>query len=237
MPLREGSFRIAAVNECRKKLHRTGCSECDKMITMPHLSSGDHVFHQVMISVVIPTEGVEQPVVATLAALVPGAAAGIIRDVVLVDRSQTDTIERVADVAGCNFLKFEGSRAAALAAGAEQSRSPWLLFLLPGAVLDSGWIDETSQFIQSVSLSGRQRAGIFRYARPPYEDATVRDGVKSLARFIAGPSTDQGLLISRDHYERVGGYAPAARRAEAKLISKLGRTGRAVLRTRIFVAA
>ena len=137
------------------------------MITMPHLSSGDHVFHQVMISVVIPTEGVEQPVVATLAALVPGAAAGIIRDVVLVDRSQTDTIERVADVAGCNFLKFEGSRAAALAAGAEQSRSPWLLFLLPGAVLDSGWIDETSQFIQSVSLSGRQRAGIFRYARPP----------------------------------------------------------------------
>ena len=45
------------------------------------------------------------------------------------------------------------------------------------------------------------------------------------------------LLISRDHYERVGGYAPAARRAEAKLISKLGRTGRAVLRTKIFVAA
>lgn len=207
------------------------------MITMPHLSSGDHVFHQVMISVVIPTEGVEQPVVATLAALVPGAAAGIIRDVVLIDRSQTDTIERVADVAGCNFLKFDGSRAAALAAGAQQSRSPWLLFLLPGAVLDSGWIDETSQFIQNVSLSGRQRAGIFRYARSPYEDATVRDGVKSLARFISGPSPDQGLLISRDHYERVGGYAPATRRAEAKLISKIGRAGRAVLRTRIFVAA
>lgn len=207
------------------------------MITMPHLSSGYHIFHQVMISVVIPTEGVEQPVVATLAALVPGAAAGIIRDVVLVDRSQTDTIERVADVAGCNFLKFDGSRAAALAAGAEQSRSPWLLFLLPGAVLDSGWIDETSQFIQNVSLSGRQRAGIFRYARAPYEDATVRDGVKSLARFISGPYPDQGLLISRDHYERVGGYAPAARRAEAKLISKIGRAGRAVLRTRIFVAA
>lgn len=207
------------------------------MITMPHLSSGDHVFHQVMISVVIPTEGVEQPVVATLAALVPGAATGIIRDVVLVDRSQTDTIERVADVAGCNFLKFDGSRAAALAAGAQQSRSPWLLFLLPGAVLDSGWIDETSQFIQNVSLSGRQRAGIFRYARSPYEDATVRDGVKSLARFISGPSPDQGLLISRDHYERVGGYAPATRRAEAKLISKIGRAGRAVLRTRIFVAA
>ncbi len=190
-----------------------------------------------MISVVIPTEGAEQPVVATLAALVPGAAAGLIRDVVLVDRTASSDIERVADVAGCNFLKFEGSRAAALAAGAQQSRSPWLLFLRPGAVLDSGWIDETTQFIQSVSLSGRQRAGVFRYARSPYENATVRDGVKSLARFISGPSPDQGLLIARDHYEQVGGYAPAAKRAEAKLLSKLGRTGRAVLRTRIFVAA
>ena len=189
-----------------------------------------------MISVVIPTEGAERPVVATLAALVPGAAAGIVRDVVLVDRTGSAAIEQVADIAGCDFLTFDGSRAAALAAGARQSRSPWLLFLRPGAVLEAGWIDETAQFMQRVSLSGQQRAGIFSYARSPYEEATIRDGMRLLARFIAGPSADQGLLISRDHYERVGGHASAAR-PEARLLSKLGRTGRAVLRTRIFVAA
>ena len=38
-----------------------------------------------MLSVIIPTEGVEQTAVATLAALVPGAAAGVIREVLLVD--------------------------------------------------------------------------------------------------------------------------------------------------------
>ena len=27
---------------------------------------------------------------------------------------------------------------------------------------------------------------------------------------IAGPFTDQGLLIARDHYERLGGHAPNA---------------------------
>jgi len=62
-----------------------------------------------------------------------------------------------------DFLRFEGSRAAALAAGARQARSPWLMFLHAGAVLDSGWIEETTQFIQGVSNSGRPRAGIFRY--------------------------------------------------------------------------
>ena len=190
-----------------------------------------------MISVIVPTEGIEQPVVATLAALVPGAAAGIVRDVVLVDRPGSDVIERVADFAGCQFLKFDGSRAAAIAEGVLHTRSPWLMFLQAGAVLDSGWIDEAAQFIQRVSVTGRRRAAIFRYARSPYDEAKVMNGVRSLTRFISGPSSDQGLLIGRDHYEQLGGYAPAAPRAEAKLLSKLGRTGRAVLRTRIFVAA
>jgi hypothetical protein len=188
-----------------------------------------------MLSVIIPTEGAEQPAVATLAALVPGAAAGVIREVLLVDRAGTGVIERVADVAGCRFLAFEGSRAAALAAGARQSRSPWLMFLHAGAVLDSGWIEETTQFMQRVSDSGRPRAGIFRYARSPYADARLGDGLKFVARMIAGPWADQGLLIARDHYERLGGHAPDARRAEARLLRQLGRSSRTMLRSRILV--
>src|SRR5882724_1115764 len=189
-----------------------------------------------MLSVIIPTEGVEQPAVATLAALVPGAAAGVVREVLLVDRAGNGVIERVADVAGCGFLRFEGTRAAALAAGARQARSPWLMFLHPGAVLDSGWIEETTQFIQMVAASGKDRAGIFRYARSPYTDPGLRDGFKFVARMIAGPSAEQGLLIARDHYERIGGYRPDARRSEARLLRRLGRSSRIMLRSRIVVA-
>jgi hypothetical protein len=172
-----------------------------------------------------------------LAALVPGAAAGIIREVVLVDRAGTDVIERVADVAGCRFLAFEGTRAAAMAAGARASRSPWLMFLHAGAVLDSGWIEETSQFIQGVSNSGKPRAGIFRYARSPYADTGLRDSLKYVARMIAGPSAEQGLLIARDHYDRLGGYRPDSRRSEARLLRQVGRRSRTMLRSRIVVVA
>src|SRR6202167_5580440 len=160
-----------------------------------------------MLSVIIATEGVEQTAVATLAALVPAAAAGVVREVLLVDRSRTGVIERVADVARCRLLPFQGSRAAALAAGARQARSPWLMFLHAGAVLDSVWIEETAQFIQLISTSDRPRAGIFRYARSPYAETSLRDGLKFFARMIAGPSADQGLLIARDHYDRLRGYS------------------------------
>ena len=189
-----------------------------------------------MLSVIIPTEGVEAPAVATLASLVPAAAAGVVREVLLVDRAGTGVIERVADVAGCRFLPFQGTRAAALAAGARQARSPWLMFLHAGAVLDSGWIEETAQFIERVSRSGRPRAGIFRYARSPYAEGGLRDGLKFVVRMIVGPSADQGLLIARDHYERLGGHAPDARRSEARLLRQLGRSSRTLLRSRIIVA-
>ena len=119
---------------------------------------------------------------------------------------------------------------------ARQARSPWLMFLHAGAVLDAGWIDETAQFIQRVSISGRPRAGIFRYARSPYRETRFRDGLKFIARAVAGPSADQGLLIARDHYERLGGYTADASRSEARLLRRLGRSSRTQLRSRIMVA-
>src|ERR1700735_3261824 len=178
------------------------------MITVPAVLAVE-----IMLSVIIPTEGAEHPTVATLAALVPGAAAGVVREVLLVDRGDNGVIERVADVAGCRFLPFDGTRAAALAAGARQARSPWLMFLHAGAVLDHGWIDETMQFIQRVSDSERPRGGLFRYARSPYSDHTLRERWRSIARMMAGPFADQGLLIARDHYERLGGHAANVARA------------------------
>jgi hypothetical protein len=188
-----------------------------------------------MLSVIIPTEGVEQPAVATLAALVPGAASGVVSEVVLVDRSDNGVIERVADVAGCRFLRFAGSRASALAAGARQARSSWLMFLRAGAVPDAGWIEETTLFIQKVSASGRPRAGVFRSARSPYAESRLRDGFKFLARVVTGPLPDQGLLIARDHYDRLGGFSPEADRSERLLLRRLGRSSRTLLRSRIIM--
>src|SRR5258708_25922861 len=118
-----------------------------------------------MLSVIIPTEGVEQPAVAPLAALVPGAAAGMVREVLLVDRGGTGVIERVADVAGCRFLPFEGSHAAALAARRPAARPPWPVFLPSRALPGPRRVDETPPFLPVRSLSRPPLPRIFPY--PP----------------------------------------------------------------------
>jgi hypothetical protein len=188
-----------------------------------------------MLSVIILTEGLEHPTVETLAALVPGAAAGVVREVLLIERAEAPVIEQVADVAGCRFLRFEGSRSAAMAEGARQSRAPWLMFLHAGAVLDSGWIDESAQFMQRVSIGGRPQAGIFRSVRSPYAEQRLFGRLRSVAQIFSGRSADQGLLIARDHYDRLGGHRANGRDSDAILLRQLGRSSRTRLRSRIIV--
>jgi len=187
-----------------------------------------------MLSVIIPTEGKESPVVATLAALVPGVTAGLIQDVVLVDRGETDTIERVAEVAGCSYRVCKGSRTDAVAAGVKEARASWLMFLHPGTVPDLSWIDETAQFIDRMTNAPTPRAAILRYARSPYADQGWQAKAAQLLRLLSGPSPDQGLVIARRHFEALGGYPAGRRDAERSLLRKLG-SARLMLRSRIMV--
>ncbi len=176
-----------------------------------------------MLSVIIPTEGVEQTTVATLAALVPGAAAGIIREVLLVDGTRNGVIERVADVAGCRFIGFDAilARRSARCRRA-QARSPWLMFLPAGAVLETGWIEETTQFIQAVSASGRDRAAVFplwalalrRYRIPPHpprRGAQARRPPRRSGTFDRARSLRPDRRLSAPGPPRRGTAAAAAR--------------------------
>ena len=89
-----------------------------------------------MISVVIPTHESEHQLVHTLAALVPGALAGVVREVIVTDAGSQDETATVADVAGCRFMvQPGGARGARLAAaGAGTPPVPFASLSWPDAV-------------------------------------------------------------------------------------------------------
>ena len=57
-----------------------------------------------MLSVVIATHESERELLPTLAALVPGAAAGAVREVIVADAGSRDQTAEVADIAGCRVI-------------------------------------------------------------------------------------------------------------------------------------
>jgi len=176
-----------------------------------------------MLSVIIATRESERTLVPTLAALVPGAAAGLLGEVVIADGGSGDATAEVADLAGCRFMSSTQPIGARLKAAAATTRSPWLMFLRAGAVPQPGWIDVVDRFMTASDPSAT-RAAVFR---PAGIDDLTRPGLSEIvALFRASlggrPRPEQGLLIARRFYDAVGGH-PNGDEAEAALLRRLGR--------------
>jgi glycosyltransferase involved in cell wall biosynthesis len=191
-----------------------------------------------MLSVVIATDNAERVLVRTLAALVPGAAAGVVREVIVADAGSSDATALIADAAGCRFdviLAPLGDRLRAAAAGA---RAPWLLFLRPGVVLDTAWVDEAQRFVEGAELGGRveARAAAFRPASEADTfGSTMAEGLRLIAAALgARPRPQQGLLISKTLYERLGGHT--GKDPESSFLRRLGRRRIVMLRSRSMMA-
>ena len=94
-------------------------------------------------------------VVRTLAALVPGAVAGLIGDVTLVGPAGFADLGHIADHAGCEF--YAGGEEELLQRGLMAGRRELSLVIRSGYVPGSGFLDELADLV------GR-RAGAFRAA-------------------------------------------------------------------------
>ena len=190
-----------------------------------------------MLSAIIATHESERALVPTLAALVPGAAAGLLAEVVIADAGSRDATAEVADIAGCRLISSTEPLGTRLKAAAASTRSPWLMFLRAGVVPQPGWIDAADRFMQATDLlEDAARAAVFRpsgatdYLRPSFAE------IVTLLRTAlgGGPSPEQGLLIARRFYEAVGGHSASAD-AETALLRRLGRRRTAMLTTAVAV--
>jgi rSAM/selenodomain-associated transferase 2 len=193
-----------------------------------------------MISVVIPTLNAEASLPDTLSALIPATVDGLVREVVVVDAASTDATREIADAAGAEVLVTSPNRGAQLAAGAARARHPWLLFLHADTVLDVGWDREAAHFMERVE-AGRTKpaAAAFRFALDD-EGLAPRclEGLVGLrCALFRLPYGDQGLLIHRDLYDRVGGYRDIPLMEDLDLVRRLGSRAVKNLRTRAVTSA
>jgi hypothetical protein len=186
-----------------------------------------------MLSVIIPTQNSERALVPTLAALVSGATAGLIVEVIVADAGSKDETAAVADVAGCDFRVIEGTLGHRLKAAAEATRAPWLMFLRPGVVLDTPWTNEVGRFAQHPTRN--LQAATFR--RGSASQSALSEMLLLLSAALgASPRPEQGLLISKQFYQALGGHAEKSHDPETQLMRRIGRARCARLTTSAYLA-
>ena len=186
-----------------------------------------------MISVIIPTLNAERALPRCFDSLIGAAVRGVVREVIVADGGSSDGTLEVIDAAGAHLINAAKTRSAQLIAGAGSARSDWLLFLYPETALEPGWELEVESFMTQ-ALPERPRAAVFRFAREEFGGEARRAEAMANMRstLLALPYGDQGLLIPRRLYKKLGGYRVLAAMEDADLARRIGRRRLVSLRAR-----
>ena len=172
------------------------------------------------LSVVIPTLDAAAVLPATLAAL---AEAEIVDEIVVVDGGSRDDTVALAGRGGARVITAPRGRGPQLAAGAAAASGRWLLFLHADCRPAPGWEAAIGGFI--ACRDGAESAGYFalRLDDPTPAARRLERIVAWRCRAFALPYGDQGLLIARTLYDRIGGYAALPLMEDIDLVRRLGR--------------
>lgn len=175
---------------------------------------------QALLSIVIPTLEAEKELPATLDCV---AAAGMASEVIVADGGSADSTPLIAAEAGVRFVAAGGGRGPQLTAGAGASTGDWLLFLHADSRPQPGWGPAVGTFMREPA--NRFRAGYFRFALNDPTPAARR--LESLVhwrcRVLGLPYGDQGLLISREFYDFLGGFAALPLMEDVDMARRIGR--------------
>ncbi|HRD75092.1 MAG TPA: TIGR04283 family arsenosugar biosynthesis glycosyltransferase [Hyphomicrobiaceae bacterium] len=193
-----------------------------------------------MISVIIPTLDAQDGLAATLTALVPAVVEGLVREVIVVDGGSADRSVEIADQAGCTIVRSERGRGQQLATGAAAARHPWLLFLHADTILEQGWERDGSAFIERIDSGLREpAAAAFRFALDDLGIAPriLEAGVAARCALFRLPYGDQGLLIPKRLYDRIGGFSKVPLMEDVELVGRLKRSQLIMLRARAITSA
>jgi rSAM/selenodomain-associated transferase 2 len=170
------------------------------------------------LSAIIPTFDEAARLPTILAALRPVAA-----EIIVADGGSSDDTLSIAAACGAIIVRAPRGRGTQLAAGAASASGDWLLFLHADCRLASGWEAAVRAFVAAPGAAGR--AGYFSFALDEAGAAARRleRVVRWRCRLLALPYGDQGLLISRALYDRVGGFAAIPLMEDVDLARRLGR--------------
>ena len=132
-----------------------------------------------MITVLVRVTHGPEALAATLSALVPAVAAGLVGDAVILTDEQDDILTKVADAAGATLVTAQRG---SWIEGAKAARRDWLLCLDDGDIPQEGWIRVLDRFValskpdRGLARMRRQRAGMINALVNLFAPSSVRGG-------------------------------------------------------------
>lgn len=187
------------------------------------------------LSIIIPTLNAEKHLPTCLASLMPGIEPGLIKELIIVDGKSTDRTVELALEAGGTIIECSPNRSKQLIAGSAEAKGSWLLFLHADTALAYNWQDKVSEHIENSS----QYAATFflSYNSSAWQAKFLSWCANFRTRTFGLPYGDQGLLIPRQLYDELGGYAELPLMEDVAIAKEIGKKRLKLLKSRAITSA
>lgn len=187
-----------------------------------------------MLSIIIPTLNADRTLAATLDSCFCRAANV---QVIVSDGGSADGTVAVAEHYDCMTISGESGRGRQLLAGGLAADGSWLLFLHADSRLPGNWYQTVSTFMNNPANVFRAATFHLQFDDTCPQARRVEWFVKWRTRLLGLPYGDQGLLISRRFYDRLGGFMPLPIMEDVDLVRRVGRANLRLLDTSIITSA
>jgi rSAM/selenodomain-associated transferase 2 len=172
-----------------------------------------------VLSLIIPTLNCRENLERTLQAVELRPAEW---EVVVADGGSHDGTAEAAELAGARVVNSPKGRGVQLQTGAAHATRSWYLFLHADTLPQPGWAMIVEQFI--TTPEHWYQAAYFQLIFDDVGEQARR--VESMAnwraRTLGLPYGDQGLLISAEYYDHLGGFKPIPVMEDVDMVRRIG---------------
>jgi rSAM/selenodomain-associated transferase 2 len=172
------------------------------------------------VSIVIPTLNAARTLGACLDCLSEAGGA----EILVVDGGSCDDTVTRALARGATVTYAARGRGIQLRAGADRASRSWLLFLHADTHLQAGWSQTVDAWARRASAPDGYGVFDFKLDDSGWRARLLECLVHVRVRLLGLPYGDQGLLVHRNLYAKIGGFADIPLMEDVDLVRRLGKS-------------
>ena len=170
------------------------------------------------ISVIIPTLNAAAHLPACLAHLYEGVSEGLIREVILADGGSTDDTQKIGREWGARIIDCPKGRGNQLCHAIGQARGAWFFIVHADTRIVGDWPNVLRAHLNASKSAG---FGTLRFDSADLGATLTASWANFRSRVFGLPYGDQTLLIERQLYKQIGGYAKIPLMEDVEIARKL----------------
>ena len=169
------------------------------------------------ITLVIPTYNAEKTIYKTL-----DNVSKKFQKIIIVDADSKDLTRKICDKFTIQFFTSKKNRGLQLNIGGEKCDSDWIFFLHADSILDSDAINEINKFISNAKNNYKAAALKLKFNQKNIYSFLLSKIVFFRSKYLKLPYGDQGLIISKVFYTKIGGFKPLPIMEDVEIVKNIG---------------